>query len=230
MPIVCTEAGYQADVLGISATTVIEVEVKCSASDMRAEFAKKTLKHEKYLDSMAQKEPRGSYVPNYWYLFVDVGLRERALELLEEKAPYAGLLVRHHPAYQKYGAGGYNVLCDRKAKRIHNKPPRPLFVRGAIMRMSSALVGWHLMAGAKFGDEQTMSSVITERLHAVEGVLDFEDTDRDLERRGAELAWVVTQTPWEKIKTPERLIWCMKAQQILSLRQGPFVEAVNAAV
>lgn len=231
MPVVCTEAGYQADVLGISATTVIEVEVKASASDMRAEFANKAMKHDKYKTSMERKEPWGSFVPNYWYMFVDEPLRARALELLEEKAPYAGLLVRHHPAVQQYGAGGFNVTLDRRPKRIHNKPPRPLFVRGAILRMASSLVKWHLLAGVSLGyDERNLSQIITERLHATEGVLDFEDIEGDLERRGAELAWVMGGEPWKTMKTPERLIWCMRAQQLLVLRQGPPMEAGNAAV
>lgn len=230
-PVVCTEAGYQADVLGISATTVIEVEVKVSASDMRAEFANKVAKHDKYKTSMERKEPWGSYVPNYWYLFVDEPLRVRAQELLEEKAPYAGLLVRHHPAVQTFGAGGFNVTIERKPKRIHNKPPRPLFVRQAIMRMASSLVKWHLLAGVKLGlDERAASQLITERIHATEGVLDFEDTQGDLERRGAELAWAMGGPPWKTIKTPERLIWCVRAQQLLVLRQGPPMEAGNAAI
>ena len=224
MPIVVTESVKQADVLGINAVTAIEVEIKVSIADLRAEFRNKTVKHMVYREVAADsKIGPYTYCPNFWYLFVDQALAEKTLEIAAEFAPYAGILVRNAPARNAYGAGKYNCYVARKATRLHKNPPRPQFIRAAIMRMASEICGWHLLSGKKLVgvpvDE--VKTAIARQLHAVEATLDHEDPGPNLEQRGRELAWVMTRRTWDRFSSVDKMVWCLQAQQLLSLRRGP---------
>lgn len=225
MPIVVTESGMNADVLGLSGDMVLEVEVKTSVSDARAEFRNKVHKHAIFHQLWEQGGGRTTYCPNFWYMFVDKDISEKVLELVEEHAPYAGVMVRLAPARYQYGAGKTNIVSARRARKIHANPPRPMFARTAIMRQSSEICGWHLLADHKWGvPGQDIAKVILQRLEMVEGRLDHEDGDRNLEHRGAELALVMEGKTWSSLSSPAKLGWCMKAQALLDIRRGPVLE------
>jgi hypothetical protein len=225
MPIVVTESGMNADVLGISGDLVLEVEVKTSVSDARAEFRNKVHKHSIFRQMWEQGGGRTTYCPNFWYMFVDEGIAPKVLELVEEHAPYAGVMVRRYPARYEYGAGKMNIVSARRARKIHPNPPRPMFARTAIMRQSSEICGWHMLADHKWGvPGQDLARIILQRLEMVEGRLDHEDGDKNLDQRGAELALVMTGKPWSSLSSKEKLSWCMKAQMLLNIRRGPVLE------
>lgn len=232
MPIVCTEGGgFNADVLGVDALKVIEVEVKVSASDMRAEFKNKQLKHEMFRWSLEKKQRTSSFVPNFWWMIVDKSLEQKALSLLAEEAPYGGVLVRERPSMNQYAAGRWNLRVARQPKRLHPEHPRPMLVRSAIMRMANEVVGWNLTSGLKFEGVTPgeVSRVITQRMEGVEGVLDVEDADPSLERRGLELAWVMGKD-WSKLGSQARMKWCLRAQQFMTMRRGPALESEREAI
>jgi hypothetical protein len=96
MPIVCTEAGkWNADVLGMNSKMCIEVEVKHSISDLRADFRNKAHKH--YLYQQANPKHATGYekgwhtnIPNFFYFLTPAELKDKALEIIADKAPYAG--------------------------------------------------------------------------------------------------------------------------------------------
>lgn len=138
LPIVCTEAGrWNADVLGMNRSTCIEVEVKHSLSDLRAEFRNKTQKHWVYANAEANN---GRDVPNYFYVVVPEGLGEKSESIIAEKAPAAGLLV-HTPGKM----AGRNLTLLRKAKKLKATPPSSAFMRDAILRMGSQLCGLNIL-------------------------------------------------------------------------------------
>jgi hypothetical protein len=145
MPLVCTEVGrWNADVLGIGPKYSIELEVKKSISDLRADFKNKRSKHWHY----AQPHASGSYIepPNYLYYLVPEVLRDKALVVLESQNPKYGLLwvpalgLSEETNSLGYGVGK-NVQVGKKAQRLHSNPPSDVIVRGAMKRLSSELVG-----------------------------------------------------------------------------------------
>lgn len=221
MPIVVTESGMNADVLGISGQRVIEVEIKKSVADLRAEFRNKLGKHSLFQHVLQTKQRPGSYVPNWWYLFVDADIADKAEEILKENAPYGGLLVRHHPGRDAYHAGKWNCVVRMKPKLLHSHPPRPMLVRSAIMRMASELCGWHLLSGKKYKDlpQEEIKKAIQNQIQAVEGYLDHESPEETLEIRGRELSWVMTKKRWEAIPLEEKLIWSLRAQELSTVRR-----------
>ena len=145
MPLVVTEVGrWNADVLGIGPKYSIEVEVKKSISDLRADFRNKRTKHYFYADAGAGKWTRE--VPNYLYFMVPETLREKALAIVTEANTRYGLLwVPTLSFSQETNSLGYsagkNVQVGKKALRLHDKVPGDACVWTGIRRLSSELVG-----------------------------------------------------------------------------------------
>jgi hypothetical protein len=133
--IVATEVGtWSADVLGMNDKQSIEVEVKVSVSDLQAEFRHKEQKHWVYAHG-------GNGAPNLMYFCVPEELAEKAKAILDEKAPYAGLL--------SYNGGkllaGRNLVSVKRPKELRETPPTARERERAIMRMSSQLCCLSLM-------------------------------------------------------------------------------------
>lgn len=221
LPVVCTEAGsWNADVLGMNASMCIEVEIKKSMGDLRAEFRNKPHKHFVY-NNAGEFDPRkaSGYVPNYFYFFVPPELGQKAEEFLREKAPKAGLMVAY-PARRAYGVGK-RVEVRVRPKKLHDRPPSPSFLRTAVMRMSSQICGFRIAMDelklGPLGDELVRT---LERYTAqVAGTLDIEDFASDLEARAAEMAWCVDQKLWKDMDQTERLRWLVAAHRFLSLQR-----------
>lgn len=146
MPLVCTEVGaWNADVLGIDQHRSIEVEVKKSLSDLRADFKNKRNKHYVYERGDGGSAWSRAQVPNFMYFIVDEVLRDRALQVLEDHPKYGLLSVPTFTYDRETASTGYsagkNVVNVRKAQRLHTGTPGNDFVWRVIKRLSSELVG-----------------------------------------------------------------------------------------
>lgn len=127
--IVCTEAGTigLADVIGVCATSSVEVEIKVSKADLRREFTEKANKHSYY------KSVPGGQSPNYFYFMVPEKLVEAAVAVAIEHNPKYGVVSMPE-------GGNYQTLSVvRKAQRLHSEKPGRGMIRVATMRMSSEL-------------------------------------------------------------------------------------------
>jgi hypothetical protein len=189
LPIVCTEGGpWHADVLGLSDKMTVEVEIKKSRSDLQAEFRNKKAKH--YVYANAEKGP-ASFVPNYFYFYVPQALGEYTVKVIEELCPKAGVAVQLDTTYMD----GKNTQVIRKPTRLRPDPPRPGFIRTAMMRMSSELCGSYVSANEGMGQaifalERIYRSGQESAVRA-SGALDCEDLEADQRTRAAELAYAV---------------------------------------
>jgi hypothetical protein len=225
MPVVCTEVGaWNADVIGMNSAMVIEVEVKKSISDLRADFKNKPQKH--YTYSEAENYAKGiyGYVPNYLYYFVPEELATKAEEIVREKCPKAGVAA----------LGRYGVNIVKRPSKLHPRPPSPSFLRTAISRMSSEIcITRMLLDKFKANGGNPEMEVLEQALDAaarVDGTLDFEDPIGNLEQRGAELAWVVDRKEWKSLSDLERFRWIFAAQHLLTLRRPTEKDVRDAEV
>lgn len=133
---VATEVGaWQADIFGCGAGFTIEIETKISISDLKADF-KKT-KHTLYHGGVP-----GIWVPNFMYFLVPLDLREKALEVLAEKGPKYGLLVFQE---NQYALDGRKCTVAQRPKRLHDGRPQDRLREHLQARMSSELIGLHLL-------------------------------------------------------------------------------------
>lgn len=214
LPIVCSEVGrWNADVLGVSPTVAIEVEVKVSKSDLRAEFKNKQAKHYIYANAMEK-----SYAPNYFYFLVPAHLGTEAQKIAEEAAPKAGVL-----SYDSEVAAGYHrdavSVVKRATKLKQGAPPRALLT-AAMLRCSSELCGLHLHEMAfqrRVSDalESARRDALTLSVRAA-GTLDIEHPVDDLELRARELAFCVDGVEqWDELELPEKKRWLEAALRLL---------------
>lgn len=213
LPIIATEAGgWQADVIGMNTKTVVEVEVKKSISDLRAEFKNKPAKHHTY-DVAETFDPRSrsGYIPNYFYVLVDREIADKALEIIQEKMPKAGLAVRTMNGV---------VEVKKRAGKLHGRPPSPGFIDAAIRRMASEICISRIAIEDYQPNVSTedVCKVITEEARRIEGTLDFEDPLPGIEIRGAQLALVMTKKQWKDIPDAERVDWIGKANNLRQLQ------------
>lgn len=137
MPLVCTEAGppWHPDVVGLSKSLCIEIEIKKSRADMLAEFRNKD-KHAVYLAGGR------SGVPNFYYFLVPQRLEKDAVEIVGEKFPKAGVAVLADAERQELD--GRNIYIARKPTRLHDLPPSERFFDLAVARATSELCGMHI--------------------------------------------------------------------------------------
>lgn len=138
MNLVATEAGaWNADVLGIDDNKCVEVEIKKSIGDLRADFRDKVRKHNTY--SKLTADTKALWSPNYFWFFTYADIGPKALEVLDELGcKYAGLAVLDRETKKTYQAGK-NVSILRAAPRLHGNKPHWLLVQKLQMRMGSEL-------------------------------------------------------------------------------------------
>ena len=135
-PFVATEVGrWSADVLGATKTTMTEVEVKISKSDLKADFVKP--KHKFYAEISPLYRGAG-WLPNQMYFAVPEELQEFALTALQEKNPKYGLLV-----FKEGLPNGHNLTCMRTAKKLHQASPSPKVLEQFVLRMGSEICNFH---------------------------------------------------------------------------------------
>lgn len=229
MPIACTEAGkWKADIIGVSSTECIEIEVKVSKSDLRAEFKKKTAKHFLYNNTSSNTS-----CPSYFYFLVPEGLQEEAEKLIREHSPKSGLLVC------EYDTQDYTKDCIRVAKRavrITEGRPSKWLISTAIARCSSELCGL-------YAKNNKLATVVSEAIEQFRddlnkitartfGTLDYEDPESDIKARAKELAFCVegiTEQEWDGLAKDQKKKWIQAAVKWLNTQSAPAQELQDEA-
>lgn len=122
---------------------IAESEVKVSIADMRREFKAKRYKHQLMFGEGFNHRPN----VNYFYFVVPERLKEKALEVVRELYPYAGLLVCREVIKNIFGYYGEpsNVYSIKSAKRMQR--PKPLL--DEIIRMGYAASNTAIRYGNK---------------------------------------------------------------------------------
>lgn len=126
---IATEAGpFLADCLGVAEKKMIEVEVKISLSDLKADFKKN--KHRTYLVSTCQYNLK--WIPTHFYYAVPGKLVDAAQALLvEHKREEYGII----------NADLFNVV--RRAKWMHKRESESSVKFSLALRMGSELIRFH---------------------------------------------------------------------------------------
>lgn len=216
LTIVTSEVGrWNADVLGLNNKFSVEVEVKKSRSDLRAEFKNKRDKHATYASAA---QGRSATVPNFLYFMVPEELEQYALEVLAESAPKAGLLVMTEGNRML----GKNTRVSKKAAKLHANPPTQKFMQAALMRMGSELVGVRAineqLTNTVFHQVRAVSKQAVLSVTQALGVLDVEDPEEDLLGRAQELAYAMNEIDprdFLLLSNAEQAVWKDRATRLL---------------
>jgi hypothetical protein len=108
-------------------TTLIEVEVKVSKSDLRHDFSSKHFKHLQY------KNGNG---PSFLYYAIPVSLKEVALEVIPKANPSYGIMVyREDLVSENPVFAGQAFESVHRAKRLNANPPDPAWMNVFTNRM-----------------------------------------------------------------------------------------------
>jgi hypothetical protein len=135
-PYVCTEAGhYSADVLAANLETMVEVEVKISKADLRADFVKP--KHDTYKN--AAIAPRSLWIPNRFYYAVPEEMTEYTVDFLKDKNPTYGVIT-----CGELGLISKAMYVVKKAGTMHTRPPKAATLEDMLLRMGSEIANFHI--------------------------------------------------------------------------------------
>lgn len=129
-PFIATEAGaFNADALGCNEKDLIEIEVKISVEDLKADLRKE--KHRTYNDPNVLSHRR-EWWPTHFYYAVTPDLVEKAQEILERNQ------------LNNYGLiNGETFQVIKPAKRLHKKQPCDSVKFKLALRMGSELIRFH---------------------------------------------------------------------------------------
>lgn len=130
---IATEAGgYCSDVIGINEKKFIEIEIKISKEDLRADFKKH--KHHEYLGrpTYGIKPSTGRWIPNQFYFAVPKDLVEFACQQSDE---------RSGSQYGVISADDFKVV--KRAKWLHKRLPDSAVKHSIALRMGSELLRFH---------------------------------------------------------------------------------------
>lgn len=155
MPYVATEFKenlWRADVYAANKELAIEVEVKVSTSDFKADFLKG--KHALPL--------RG---PNKFYFAVPLCMKAFALEQLA-KYPNYGLLVYDQEVDTSESWMWKRLSTVRKAAWLHRDRPKECTKKALLMRMGSELFGFHLVSHLHAGLNEVLRTQLSASLSA----------------------------------------------------------------
>ncbi len=171
MDYVCTEvAPWNADVIGASKDSVIEVEAKISKKDLRQEFENKASKHAYYSSGASL------WSPNYFYFLVTPEIAEKTIEVVSEKAPKAGVLSYAFPTARP----GERLSCVKKPTAQHPYKPTDKFLKTIYRRMGSELCGLYTANLKLKTDPEKLDSLrndILEEIRKSHGAEDWEKPD-----------------------------------------------------
>lgn len=132
-PFIATEVGsFSADVLGINEKKIIEIEIKISASDLKADIRKH--KHRNYTKTglFDYGQWNVQWIPNQFYYAVPEELVEKAKQFLEE---------HKLESYGIISLDGFSVI--KRAKKIHEREPNAHVKFALALRMGSELLKFH---------------------------------------------------------------------------------------
>lgn len=170
MPLVGIEC-YDQDLLIVTKDRKLVIcEVKVSISDLRADGSKEVhfriahmegVKKEpkNYKEALAQAKAHWTHdirTPNQFYFAVPQELVDKALVVLDERYPYAGLVSVHHfPDRQMWG---HNVVIVRQAKMLH-KGKCDIQTVSALVKSITASLASAYKAVAKTTRKETPSEI-----------------------------------------------------------------------
>lgn len=179
MQLVCTEGGYwNADVLGACDEFTVEVEVKVSVADLRAEFRNKRTKHAYY-------DKHSKWTPNYFYFLVPSEIAEKAVEIVKEKFPKAGVLVYKPSRWPTKRWNEHVISFAKRASKLHDNKPHPDLLYSLAKRMGSELCSLHRamdqLKGAEISELQDLKKQIIDSVVASHGTVDWEFEPDDVD-------------------------------------------------
>jgi len=188
MPLVCSEVGrWNADVLGLDQAQSIEIEVKTSRSDIKADFKNKIAKHWTYGHTSG-----AGFVPNRFYFLVPERLVGDATEIIEGHNPKIGVLSFSGDMDFPVAWSRDIIAVRKKGLALHSAPPSKQLMAAALYRMGSELCGLRLkeaIHNKRLIDHLEKSQAEFSALLARSaGTLDAEQPIEDLDIRAKELA------------------------------------------
>lgn len=165
MEVVCTEVGqWSADVLGLSKDLAIEVEVKTTISDLKADFVRKARKHYVYQNA----ENLTQFIPNLFYFLVPEKMVDTAVTIVEEKGPKLGVAYYQADGKLPYGQ---NIVVKRRPTRLHSRSPNEDALRMATLRLSSEVCGLKILQDKWFREvNQTIRGLNESVIQALDKV------------------------------------------------------------
>ncbi|CAB4127307.1 hypothetical protein UFOVP75_131 [uncultured Caudovirales phage] len=192
MPVVCTEVGnWSADVLGVSQYQSIEVEVKTSISDLKADFKNKTAKH--YLYSQAEGMTPAS-IPNYFYFMVPHEISDKAVAEISLHSTKIGV-ISVEPEMRLESFHPRLVSIPKKGLALHKEKPSMRMLEMALLRNSSELCGLYrhnVLLREQFKNLVDKYEKAVEHMAAFTvGALDFESPEQSRHDIAVMLARIV---------------------------------------
>lgn len=164
-PVVGVEL-FEQDVMAVTKSRKIVVcEIKVSTSDLRADGSKEFhfraaqmlgIKREakNYKEARMQLKAvwvRKDWMPNQFYFAVPYELEAKAKEIIEQRYPYAGLIVvRHFPEQQMWG---HSIYVARPAVMLHTEKASIKFISMLVKSMTSSLASAYKLVVRAQGKE-----------------------------------------------------------------------------
>ena len=133
-PIVATE-WKDMDVVVCDLKFKHEIEVKISISDLKADFKKFKFM---YFGEEFYQEHR-DFVPNNFYYAIPDELKEKAIPIIEENAPFAGIIVVKPLEIKGRNSDDF-VKIVKQPDWIHKKEIRPEGVKSLISRVCGEII------------------------------------------------------------------------------------------
>jgi len=149
---VAREVGsFSADVLGTNGKTTVEVEIKMSKADFKADWKKDKHHHyKKRAHTDSHTYPSGHVtrwqqsIPNQFYFAVPISMKEFGLEQINANEPDYGLITMDHNATHIPDFHLWKRLkVAKRAKFLHRKPPSEQMLISMAARMSSDICHIH---------------------------------------------------------------------------------------
>ena len=136
-PYVATECIKYSDVNVLNDKVLIEIEVKISKSDLKAEFKTSGNKHKKHFKLYCNADERpNTIIPNYYYICVPEGLKSEAVKIVNTINPNYGVLVYH----DKTRYSNPHISTAKKAKCLHKRKPPDRVYNIVAKRITSELI------------------------------------------------------------------------------------------
>lgn len=133
---VCTECINHADVIALNKQKLVEIEVKISKSDLKADFKKP--KHRLYLNAEVNIKTKPTRtIPNEFYFCTTRDLQDIALELIKQHNDNYGLMI-----CESYGFVGDNIKVVKKAKPLHKQLPKANYFDVVVKRMGNMIINF----------------------------------------------------------------------------------------
>jgi hypothetical protein len=189
----------------------VEVELKKSKADLLAEFRSKQTKHYLY----GNADPQDRYIPNYFYFYVPEHMGEYTVEVVKERAPWAGVAVQCDGDL----LNGRNTVVAKAPKQLHDGKPGNPFLRTAIMRMSSELCGKHAVIDEVLKELGRIQDIGAAAALRQAGTLDCEDLPGDRIRRAAELAEAIEGLKLDGAPEDQQQKWLQAADRFLEIQR-----------